>query len=69
MACAQINHLSLTDGRFLEGEKGLAYWCMPIILHSLFFLLDSLFLLCFCYFLFFVTSFLSFLVLTHVVML
>jgi len=41
---------SLTEGRLLEGEKGLAYWCMLAILHSPFSLHDSLFLLCFCYF-------------------
>ena len=40
----------LTEGRFLEREKGLAYWCMSVILHSPFSLPDSLFLLYFCYF-------------------
>ena len=31
MDCAQINPLSLIEGRLLEGEKGLAYWCMLAI--------------------------------------
>ena len=67
MAYAQTNPLSLTEGRLLEGEKGLAYWCMPTFLHSLF-----LFLILF-FFLHFVTfilspSFLSFSVLTRVVL-
>ena len=39
MAYAQINHLSSTDGRLLEGEKRLAYWCTLVILHSVFFFL------------------------------
>ena len=36
MAYAQANSLSSTKGKLLEGEKGLAYWCMLEILHSLF---------------------------------
>ena len=65
MACAQASSLYSTEGKFLEGEKGLAYWCMPAILHSLF--LFFLFSLCF------VTlipshSFLSFLMLARVVL-
>src|SRR6266702_2536912 len=48
MACAQTSSLSSTEGRFLKGEKGLAYWCMFAILHSLF--LFFLFSLRFCYF-------------------
>jgi len=36
MAYAQLNSLFLTEGRLLEGEMRLAYWCMPTILHSLF---------------------------------
>ena len=47
MACTQMSHFSLTNGRFLEEENGLAYWCMLAILHFISFLLDSLFLLCF----------------------
>ena len=31
MACAQMSSLSSTEGRLLEGEKGLAYWCMSTI--------------------------------------
>ena len=67
MACVQTNSLSSTKGRLLKREKGLAYWCMPTFLHSLF-----LFLILF-FFLHFVTfilspSFLSFLVLTRVVL-
>ena len=52
MAYAQTNSLSLIEGRVLEGEKELAYWCMPAILHSLFFhlILSSLF--CHFFFLF-----------------
>ena len=69
MDCAQINPLSLTAGSLLEGEKGLAYGYILAILHFLFFLPDSLFLLCFCYFLFFLSSFLFFSVFTHVAML
>ena len=69
MAYAWINPLPLTEGRLLERENELAYWCMFAILYSLFFLPDSLFLLYFCYFLFFLSSFTFFSVLTHVVML
>ena len=36
MTYAQANSLSSTEGELLEGEKGLAYWFMPAILHSLF---------------------------------
>ena len=61
MAYVQTNSLSSTEDRLLEGEKGLAYWCMLAIQHSLFFLLilsfpPSLF----CY-LFFLSSFSFFL--------
>ena len=48
MAYAQINPLSSTKGRLLEGEKRLVYWCMLTILHSVFsswFSISSLFLL------------------------
>ena len=64
MAYAQTNSLSLIEGRVLEGEKGLAYWCMPAILHFLFFhlILSSLF----CHFFFLFPFFFSFLLLTHV---
>ena len=67
MAYAQTNPLSLTEGRLLEGEKGLAYWCMPTFLHSLFLLLILFF---FLHFVTFILSpfFLSFLVLTRVVL-
>lgn len=34
MACAQKNHLPLTEGSALEGEKGLTYWCMPAIVDA-----------------------------------
>ena len=50
MAYAQTNPLSLTEGRLLEGEKGLAYWCMPAFLHSLFLFLILFFFPPFCYF-------------------
>ena len=40
MACAQTSSLFLTEGRLLEGEKELAYWCMPAILYSLFFFIS-----------------------------
>ena len=40
MACAQTSSLFLTEGRLLEGEKELAYWCMLAILYSLFFLIS-----------------------------
>ena len=67
MAYVQTNSLSSTEGRLLEGEKGLAYWCMLAIQHSLFFLLILSFPpLCFVTFSFSLL-FLSFLVLTHVV--
>ena len=51
----------LTEGRLLEGEKGLAYWCTPAILHSPFSLPDSLFfsLLLLFLILFILFSFLS----------
>ena len=50
MVYAQENLLFLTDGRLLEGEKRLAYWCMPAILYSLFFLSHSLSIFSrFCY--------------------
>ena len=70
MAYAQINSLSLTEGRLLEGEKGLAYQCMLAILHFVFppdsFFPSSLF--CYFFVLFPVFFFfISFLVLTHVV--
>ena len=51
MACAQTSSLSSIEGRLLEGEIGLAYWCMLAILHSLF--------LPFLFFLRFVTLILS----------
>ena len=35
MACAQMSSLSSTEGRLLEGEKGLAYWCMSTIQYSI----------------------------------
>ena len=67
MACVQTNSLSSTKGRLLKREKGLAYWCMPAILHSLFlFLFFSLSL--FCYFDSFPTPTLSFLALALVVL-
>ena len=44
----KMSPFSLTEGRLLEGEKGLVYWCMPAILHSLFLLFR--FSLCFCHF-------------------
>ena len=67
MVYAQTNHLSLTDGRLLEEDKELAYWCMLVTLHSLF-----LFLILYFFHFVFATlilspSFLSFLVLTRVV--
>ena len=69
MVYAQTNHLSLTDGRFLEEEKELAHWCMPATLHSLFLFLFLI--LCFFHSIFATLilspSFLSFLVLTRVV--
>ena len=44
MAYAQANSLFSTDGKLLEKEKELAYWCLPAILHSLFlFFLFSLY--------------------------
>ena len=64
---AQTNHLSLTEGRLLEGEKGLAYLvhvCYSTF--SIFFLPGPLLLFCFCYLNSF-HSFLSFLVRTRVV--
>ena len=65
MAHAQTSSLSLTEGKPLEGEKGLAYCCMSAILHSIF--------LFFLFSLRFVTlilshSFLSFLMLARVVL-
>ena len=66
MACAQTSSLSLTEGRLLEGEMRLAYWCMPAILHFLFLLL--LFFLHFVTLILSPTPFLSFLVLTCVVL-
>ena len=48
MARVEINLLSLTETRLLEGEKRLVYWCMLTILHSVFsswFSISSLFLL------------------------
>ena len=56
MVYAQTNSLSSTEGRLLNGEKGLAYWCMPAILHSI--SLHSLFSP-FCYFDSFPTPILS----------
>ena len=50
MACAQTNPLPLAESMLVEGEKGLTYWCMPVILHSSFPLTDSLFSHRFCYF-------------------
>ena len=69
MVYAQTNPLSLTEGRFLEEEKELAYWYMPATLHSLFLFL---FLILYFFHSVFATlilspSFLSFLVLTRVV--
>ena len=29
----------LTEGKLLDGEKGLAYWCMPAILHFFLFII------------------------------
>ena len=50
MVYAQENLVFLTDGRLLEGEKRLAYWCMPAIFLSLFFLSHSLSIFSrFCY--------------------
>ena len=67
MAYAQTNPLSSTEGRLLEREKGLAYWCMPTFLHSLFLFLILFFSL---YFVTFIlsSSFLSVFVLTRVVL-
>ena len=64
----QANPLSPIEGRLLEGDNGLAYWCMPAIPHSLFLLL-----ILFFFFLRFVIlilshSFYYFLVLTRVVL-
>ena len=52
MAYTQMNPLSSTEGRLLEGENGLAYWCVPAILYSkfLFLILFSFFSLFFFYF-------------------
>ena len=36
MAHTQTSSLSSMEGRLLEGEKGLAYWRMSAIQHSLF---------------------------------
>ena len=67
MTLVQTNSLSLTEVRLLEGKKGLAYWCMSAILHSLF----LFFLFSFCFILFYFDSFptltLSFLALALVV--
>ena len=65
MAHAQTSSLSSTEGKSLEGEKGLAYCCMSATLHSIF--------LFFLFSLRFVTlilshSFLSFLMLARVVL-
>ena len=67
MACAQTSSLSLTEDRLLEGEKGLAYWCMSTILHFLFLLF--LFSLRFSTLILFLHSFLSSLKLAYVVVL
>ena len=71
MVYAQTNPLSLTEGRFLEEEKELAYWCMPATLHSLFLFLFLFLIVCFFHSIFATLilspSFLSFLVLTRVV--
>ena len=67
MAYAQTSSLSSTEGRLLEGEKGLAYWCILAILYSLFLLF--LFSLCFGTLILFPHSFLSPLKLARVVVL
>ena len=36
MACAQKNPLPLIGSKDLEGERGSTYWCMLVILCSLF---------------------------------
>ena len=67
MTCAQTSSLSLTEGRLLEGEMRLAYWCMSAILHSLF-LFFLFFFLRFVTLILSPTPLLSFLVLTCVVL-
>ena len=58
MAYAQINHLSSTDGRLLEGEKRLAYWCTLVILVLSFFSVFLLFLIHSLFFSFFLNAYL-----------
>ena len=57
MAYAQINHLSSTDGRLLEGEKRLAYWCTLVILVLSFFSVFLLFLIHSLFFSFFLNAY------------
>ena len=43
MAYARTSPFSLTEGRLLEGEKELVYWCMSVILRYLFLFFLSVF--------------------------
>ena len=73
MACARKSPLPSTKSKPLEGEKGLAYWCMPTVLRSFFFLTLCFSFYLFFFFFFFATFilfplFLSFLMLARVVL-
>jgi len=55
--CPNIDLLPFIESKAIEGERKLTYWCMPVVLNSLFFLFLSFLLLGFLFLLFYFLSF------------